>query len=110
MRQIAMTENTQSKNRIIQFILTEKELEDIYRSANFAIGEHTVRTQLKLSKPEREKIDAKDVSSDHYLLSLKMGDLEIYISGISSNHARPGYTASYITRALQQGLMQREIK
>jgi hypothetical protein len=105
-----MTENMQSKNRIVQFILTEKELEDIYRSANFAIGEHTVRTQLKLSKPERETLDATDVSKDCYLLTLKMNDLEIYISGITTNHARPGYTASYITRALQQGLMQLESK
>ena len=105
-----MTENTQSKNRIMQFILTEKELEDIYRSANFAIGEHTVRTQLKLSKPEREALDAKDVSKDCYLLTLKMNDLEMYISGISTNSDRGGYTASYITRALQQGLMQRESK
>ena len=105
-----MTENTQRENRIVQFILTEKELEDMYRSANFSIGEHTVRTQLKLSKPELEVIDAKDVPNDCYLLSLKMADLEIYISGISINHDRPGYTASYITRALQQGLMQREIK
>lgn len=105
-----MTENTQSKNRVVQFILTEKDLEDIYRSANFAPGEHTIRTQLKLSKPEREALDAKDVSKDCYLLTLKMDDLEKYISGISSNSDRGGYAASYITRALQQGLMQRESK
>ena len=105
-----MTENTQSKNRIVQFILTEKDLEDIYRSANFAPGEHTIRTQLKLSKPEREALDATDVSKDCYLLTLKMGDLEMYISGISSNSDRGGYAASYITRSLQQGLKQRESK
>jgi hypothetical protein len=95
----------------LQFLLTENQLTDIYSSINHAIGPATLRTQILLSKPEKEFITAEVVYEDCYILTLSREETGELIGTISSNSdAGMGRIASLVQRSLQQGLMQRESK
>ena len=83
-----MRENWNDVDSIDQFIMTEDELDDLYSSINFAVGNHTTRTQLKLSKPEKSQLTANQVFDDCYLFSIQTNLLATLISEISADRNR----------------------
>ena len=93
----------------LQFILTESQLKDIYSSLNYAPDDFTVRTQLLLSKPEREKVSKDEVYADSFILTLSSSEVSEIISRIttSSVYGRPA-AASLIRKSIEQGALARE--
>lgn len=92
----------------IQFLLTEEQLKDLYTAINFAPGDATIRSQLLLSKPERENTTIDEVYEDCYLLSLSQGDLANLIRRITSPSVWGRSDAATIVQsALQRGTAQR---
>jgi hypothetical protein len=91
----------------LQFILTETELNNLYSSVNFKVGDHTTKTQLRLSKSEREQITPEDVFEDCYLLTLRKGSLTILLEEISSDSSFRGRVPGIIVDGLVRGLKPR---
>lgn len=92
-----------------QFLLTEEQLEDLYTAINFAPGDATIRSQLLLSKPERENITIDEVYEDRYLLSLYPGNVDFLISSITGRGMLARETAAAIVQsALQRGAAKRK--
>jgi len=94
----------------LQFLLTENQLEDIYTSLNHAVGPATLRTQILLSKPEKEFATPEDVYEDCFILLLDSGNVDDLIEIISSNRGSSvaGVLASVVRNSLERGLMLRE--
>jgi hypothetical protein len=90
----------------LQFLLTENQLKDIYSSINYTVGPYTDRTQMVLSKPEKEKIKLEEIYDDCYLLSLTKSELAIIVREISQNGGR-NLTPGLITQNLERGLLER---
>jgi hypothetical protein len=96
-------ERTPKAHPLLQFILTESELSDIYSSINFQIGSYTTKTQLRLSKSENLSIAPEDLSEDCYLLSLRKADLAIFLQEISSNDSYRSRAPGIIVAGLERG-------
>jgi len=93
----------------IQFLLTEEQLKDLYTAINFAPGDATIRSQLLLSKPERENITIDEVYEDRYLLSLSQGVLANLIRQITSPSVwGASDAAATVQSALQRGAAKRK--
>ena len=94
----------------LQFLLTENQLEDIYESLIYAVGPATLRTQILLSKPEKEFTTPEDVYEDCFILLLYRHDVDTLIKIISSSlgTAMKGELASVVRESLERGLMPRE--
>ena len=100
---------TNKESHILQFVITESELKDIYTSINHSIGDYTLRTQLLLSKPEKDHISPEEIYEDCFILSLTNSDLDYLISIISINYQHGAGRASQIVRSsLAQGEIERE--
>ena len=91
----------------LQFVLTETELNNLYSSVNFRVGDHTTKTQLRLSKSEREKISPEEVFEDCYLLTLRKGSLTILLEEISSDSSLRGRVPGIIVDGLERGMKPR---
>lgn len=92
----------------IQFLLTEEQLKDLYTAINFAPSDATIRSQLLLSKPERENRTVDEVYEDCYLLSLRTGELHNLMNHITSpSPFAAGRAAADMQSALQRGTAQR---
>lgn len=93
----------------IQFLLTEEQLKDLYTAINFAPGDATIRSQLLLSKPERENRTIDEVYEDCYLLSLHKENLDTLITKITNATALgAGRAATIVQSALQRGAAKRK--
>jgi hypothetical protein len=88
---------------LLQFILTEAELKDIYSALNFQVGEATMKTQMRLSKAENQIVKPEDVFDDCYLLSLPKGSLTTLLSEISSNSHSRHQSPGILVRGLERG-------
>ncbi len=98
-------------NSKLQFLITESQLADIYSSINSAIGAYTLRTQLVLSKPEKEFLPLDDVYEDCFVLSLSKKDVGFLIGMISVNREVYADKAATMVRdGLQRGSAKRKDK
>lgn len=92
----------------IQFVITEDQLEDIYTSINYAPGPATIRTQLMLSKPEKEFVTPDDVYDDCYILSLTKGQIDtIVLSITTTSQFGSGQAASAVRNSVERGNLER---
>ena len=94
----------------LQFLLTENQLEDIYESLIYAVGPATLRTQILLSKPEKEFTTPEDVYEDCFILLLYRHDVDTLIENISSSRGSmvKGVLAKVVRESLERGLLSRE--
>ena len=87
----------------LQFILVESELSNIYDAINYKVGNHTTKTQLRLSKPENFLVTIDDVFEDCYLLTLPVGSLRTLLTEIASNNSTRYQCPGIIVSGLERG-------
>ncbi len=94
----------------LQFLLTENQLEDIYQSLLYAVGSHTLRTQILLSKPEKGFITSDEVYEDCFILLLDKYVVDTLMETITSSRGSSvkGDLAKIVRKSLERGLTLRE--
>ena len=99
--------DSDSPTELLQFLVSENQLREIYQSITAAAGSYTDRTLLLLSKPEKTNWKKKNVYDDYYILTLRRYDRDAFAHVISDWNRDKSKYASLIMSSLQQGLTPR---